>query len=140
MIVRTAKMSLSVLWLIAIAPLILILILRQMSGFYNTPNTDLKDVWSWVSQFVLPGLTLMAGAWTVSSSPADGGPVENPIVFWIAVGMSAFYLAVLYVVVALQAGTDQPWPETFKQSALYLGIVQGAVIGVVGKFFIESGR
>src|SRR5215469_16682766 len=120
MIVRTAKMSLSLLWLVAVAPLILILILRQMEGFYDVPDTDPKDVWSWVSQFVLPGVTLMAGAWTVSTSSADRGPVENPAVFWIAIGMSAFYLAVLYVVVATQATTTQPWPETFKQSALYL--------------------
>jgi hypothetical protein len=47
------------------------------------------------------------------------------MMFWIAVVMSAFYLAVLYVVIASQTATDQPWPETFKQSALYLGIIQG---------------
>jgi hypothetical protein len=140
MIVRTAKMSLSLLWLVAVAPLILILILRQMEGFYDIPSTDPKDVWSWVSQFVLPGVTLVAGAWTVSTSSADKGPVGNPSVFWIAMGMSAFYLVVLYLVVALQAGSSAPWPETFKQSALYLGIIQGAVIGIVGKFFIESAR
>jgi hypothetical protein len=133
-------MSLSLLWLTAVAPLILILILRQLGGFYDIPNTDPKDVWTWVTQFVLPGVTLVAGAWTVTTPASDKKKIGNPTGFWIAVGMSAFYFAVLYVVIASQAGSSQPWPETFKQSALYLGIIQGVVIGVVGKFFIETGR
>ena len=140
MIVRHAKMSLSMLWMFAVAPILLILILRQLDGFYDTPNTDPKEVWNWVSQFVLPGITLVAGAWTVSASPSDQKPIDNSWVFWAAIGMSAFYFIVLYLVIGLQGATQQPWPETFKQSALFLGIIQGAVIAVVGKFFIESAR
>ena len=140
MIVRHAKMALSLLWMLAAAPILLILILRQLQGFYDTPNTDPKEVWNWVSQFVLPGVTLVVGAWTVSASPSDQRPIDNPWVFWAAIGMSAFYFIVLYLVVGLQGTTQQPWPETFKQSALFLGIIQGAVIAVLGKFFIESAR
>src|SRR5262245_24485063 len=138
--VRNAKMSLSLLWLLAAAPLLLILIVRQLQGFYDAPNTDPKEVWNWVSQFVLPGFTLIAGAWTVSASPSDSKTVENSWVFWAAIGMSVLYLVILYLVVALQAGSQLPWPETFKQSALFLGLIQGVVIAVLGKFFIESAR
>lgn len=140
MIVRNAKMILSACWLAAAAPLLLILIVRQLQGFYDVPSTDPKEVWNWVSQFVVPGVTLIVGAWTVSASPSDAKPVDHPWVFWAAISMSAFYFVVLYLVVALQAGSPQPWPETFKQSALFLGIIQGVVIAVVGKFFIESAR
>jgi hypothetical protein len=140
MTIRKAKMCLSVLWLCAIAPLLLILIYRQLNGFYDAPNTDHKEVWSWVSQFVLPGATLLAGAWTVSASSSEKRRIANTWVFWLAIGMSLFYFAVLYLVVSAQASSQQPWPETFKQSALFLGIIQGALIGVLGKFFIETAK
>jgi hypothetical protein len=135
--VRSSKMWLSIGWLAVVTPLLIILILRQLNEFYGN---DPKEVWSWVSQFVLPGLTLLAGAWTVSASPSDQKPLDNPAVFWVALILSIFYLGVLYLVVATQATSNVPWGEVFKQSALYLGLIQGLVIAVLGKFFIESGR
>jgi hypothetical protein len=138
--VSKAKMCLSLFWLVAIAPLLFILILRQLNGFYDDSKSDPREVWNWVSQFVLPGLTLIAGAWTVSASPSDEKPVAHQWVFWAAVGMSMFYVAVLYLVIGMQATSALPWPETFKQSALYLGLIQGALIAVLGKFFIEAAK
>jgi hypothetical protein len=137
MTVRGAKLRLSIGWMAALAPLVVILVLRQLDGFYGD---DPKDVWSWFSQFVLPALTLLGSAWTVSASPNDQKPIDNPTVFWIATALSVFYLVLLYVVIGNQASSSQPWAEQFKQSALFLGIFQGLVIGVLGKFFIESGR
>lgn len=136
MTVRTAKFCLSIGWLILALPLIGILVMRQLNGFYGP---DPKDVWGWFSQFVLPGLTLLAGAWTVSAAPNDGKPLENPVVFWVAVILSVFYLGLLYLIVADQFGASNPL-DMLKQSALFLGIVQGLLIGLLGKFFIESGR
>jgi hypothetical protein len=137
MTVRGAKLWLSVGWMGAVAPLIVILVLRQVNGFYGA---DAKEVWSWFSQFVIPALTLLAGAWTVSASPADQNQIGNPMVFWIAVFLSIFYVALLYVVIGSQPWSTLTWQEQFKQSALFLGVIQGLVIGVVGKFFIESSR
>lgn len=137
MSVRGAKLWLSIGWMAALAPLVVILVLRQLDGFYGD---DPKEVWSWFSQFVLPALTLLGGAWTVSASPNDQKTIDNPTVFWIATALSAFYLVLLYVVIGNQASSSLPWAEQFKQSALFLGIFQGLVIGVLGKFFIESGR
>jgi hypothetical protein len=137
MTVRNAKSWLSIGWLCAVGPLLTILVLRQLYGFYGS---DPKDVWNWFSQFALPALTLLGGAWTVSASPSDQKPIDNPMVFWIAVVLSVFYIAFLYMVVGIQAFSTQSWSEVFKQSALFLGILQGLVIGVLGKFFIESSR
>ena len=102
MTVRGAKLSLSIGWLIAVGPLIIVLVLRQLNGFFGS---DLKEVWNWFSQFVLPGLTLLGGAWTVSGSPNDQKEVDNKPVFWVAVALSGFYLILLYLVVASQVGT-----------------------------------
>jgi hypothetical protein len=137
MTVRNAKLWLSVGWMCALGPLVVILVLRQLDGFYGN---DAKDVWGWFSQFVLPALTLLGGAWSVTASANDSKPIENPIVFWIAAGLSVFYLVLLYVVIGKQPLSAMPWQDQFKQSALFLGVFQGLVIGVLGKFFIESGR
>jgi len=137
MTVRGAKLWLSGGWMAAMAPLVIILILRQLDGFYGS---DPKEVWSWFSQFVLPALTLLGGAWTVAAAPSDQKQIDNTIVFWVAVAMSAFYIVLLYVVIGKQPTSPLPWQDQFKQSALFLGIIQGLVIGVLGKFFIESSR
>ena len=137
MTVRGAKLLLSIGWICALAPLVVILILRQLDGFYGS---DAKEVWNWFSQFVLPALTLLAGAWTVSVSPNDQKPVENSTVLWVAGAFSIFYVLLLYVVIGRQPWSDLPWREQFTQSALFLGVIQGLVIGVLSKFFIESGR
>lgn len=136
MTVRGAKSWLSLGWLIAVGPLMFILVARQLNGFFGS---DPKDVWNWFSQFVLPALTLLGGAWAVSASPNDQKQIDNPMVFWVAAVLSAFYLALLYMVVGSQTGASQPLAQ-LKDSALFLGILQGLVIGVLGKFFIESGR
>jgi cation transport ATPase len=137
MTVRQAKSWLSIGWMVIILPLVFILVLRQLNGFYGN---DPKDVWSWFSQFVLPALTLLAGAFTVSASPNDQKPVENPMVFWAAVALSVVYIALIYLVIGHQTASAQPWSEEFKESALFLGVIQALVIGVLGKFFIESSR
>lgn len=137
MTVRGAKLWLSVGWTVAMAPLVIILILRQLDGFYGN---DAKEVWSWFSQFVLPALTLLAGAWTVAASSSEQKQIDNTVVFWIAAAMSIFYIVLLYVVIGKQPTSPLPWQEQFRQSALFLGIIQGLVIGVLGKFFIESNR
>jgi hypothetical protein len=136
MTVRAAKFWLSIGWLLCIGPLVIILVLRQQSGFFGHEQ---KDVWNWFSQYVLPGLTLLGGAWTVAASPNDQKVLDNRIVFWVAVVLSLFYLGLLYLVVASQFGAAQP-VEQLKDSGLFLGIIQALVIGVLGKFFIESGR
>jgi hypothetical protein len=136
MTVRNAKSWLSIGWLMAVGPLMIILVLRQLNGFFGS---DPKDVWSWFSQFVVPALTLLGGAWTVSASSNDQKEIDNPMTFWVSVMLSVFYLALLYLVVGSQVGSMQPLSQ-LKDSALFLGILQGLVIGVLGKFFIESGR
>lgn len=136
MTMRLAKSWLSIGWLVAVGPLMIILVLRQQNGFFGT---DPKEVWNWFGQFVLPALTLLGGAWSVSVSPNDQKPIDNPMVFWVAVVLSIFYLTLLYLVIASQVGSSQPLSQ-LKDSALYLGLIQGLVIGVLGKFFIESSR
>lgn len=136
MTVNRAKACLSIGWLIAVGPLVITLVLRQQSGFFGS---DPKEVWGWFGQFVLPSLTLLGGAWSVTASPNDAKEIGNPMIFWVAIVLSAFYLGLLYLVVANLVGSSEPLTQ-LKNSALFLALLQGLVIGVLGKFFIESGR
>ncbi len=137
MTVHKAKTWLFIGWACAVAPLMIILVMRQLSGEYGN---DAQDVWNWFSQFVLPTLTLLIGAFTVSAAPSDHKPLDHPMLFWVAAALSLFYIGLLYVVVGKQVFTTLTYQEYFKQTALFLGLIQAVVIGVVGKFFIESGR
>lgn len=135
MTVRTAKLSLTVLWGLAVIPLLLILVLRQLAGFFEA---DGQVAWTWVAQYVLPGVTLIGGAWTVAE-PADVGHGRvSPVVFWGAFVLSAFYLVLLFLVLAALAhGSIR---QTVEGSGLFLGLIQGVVVGWLGKFFIEAKR
>jgi len=128
---RPATTSLSVL------PLLLILVIRQLNGFYGA---DAKAAWTWVAQYLFPPLTLIAGAWSVTASPGDRSKMSSPVIFWGAVFLSLFYIVVLYLVIGAQAGGEQTWQAVFEQSGLFLSLFEAFIIGWLGKLFIEIKR
>jgi hypothetical protein len=135
MTIKTAKIALSLVWVIGAIPLLLILILRQLVGFYDP---DPKAAWTWAAQFLFPNLTLIGGAWSVAASPGENGPISSSIVVWGAMVLSGFYLVVLYLILGVQALSTRPWQTIFEQSALFLGLLNALVVGWLGKFFVQS--
>lgn len=137
MTVKKAKTALTMLWVIVTMPLLLLLIMRQLNGFYGT---DAKAVWTWAAQYLFPPLTLIGSAWAVAQTPGEGKRIAAPIVFWVAIVMSLAYLCALLLVAGAQAGEGQSWQSVFEQSGLFLSLFQALLIGWLGKFFIESRR
>ena len=135
MTVRTAKIALTALWGVAVIPLLLILVLRQLAGFFGD---DVQAPWTWAAQYVSPSLTLIGGAWTVSTNPEDDKALTSSVVFWGAMVLSGFYLVVLYLVLAAQVHGSVK--AVMESSGLFLGLIQGLVVGWLGKFFIEAKR
>jgi hypothetical protein len=135
MTIKTAKLTLTALWAAAAIPLLFILILRQINGFYGD---EPQAAWTWAAQFVFPNLTLIGGAWTVTEPPEDTKPSCSGIVFWGAVIVSAFYISILYIVLGTHVGGSGR--SSFEQSSLFLGLIQSLVVGWLGKFFIEAKR
>jgi hypothetical protein len=133
MTVKSAKIVLTALWGVGAIPLLSILVLRQLNGFYGD---QAQAAWSWAAQFLFPNLTLIGGAWSVAASPDEDKPLGSSIVFWGAVVASAFYLAVLYVVLGAHASGSMR--SSLEQSGLFLGLIQALVVGWLGKFFIEA--
>lgn len=128
MTVKTAKAAITALWGFAAIPLLLILIIRQLNGFYGS---DAQAVWAWAAQFLFPILTLIGGAWSVAGSPQDNTLLSSKVLFWGAVVLSIFYLLVLYVILGIHT------IKVFEESGMFLGVLQALVVGWLGKFFIE---
>lgn len=135
MTVKTAKIMLTLVWGLAAGMLLLILILRQLSGFYGANPTF---VWSWAAQYLFPALTLIGAGWSVGHSPNESKPVANVVVLWIALAMSIFYLAVLFLQLGFRPSDGKSWHLLFEESGLYLGLILTVVIGFLGKFFIDA--
>ena len=137
MTIKTAKLSLSLLWVVAAIPLMFLLIMRQLNGDFGDNS---KAVWTWAAQFLFPNLTLIGGAWSVAASPNDDKPMSSVFVFWAAIALSLFYIVVLYLVLGAQEASSAAPQTVYEQSALFLVLIQALIIGWLGKFFVESGR
>jgi hypothetical protein len=136
MTTKRARIVVTVIWVAGALPLLTLLILRHLSGFYGP---DAKGVWAWAAQFVFPNLTLIAGAWSATPSAENDALPASTIVFWGAVILSLFEIVILFLVLGSQSGGTAP-QVVFEQSALFLGLLQALLIGWLGKFFIDGRR
>jgi hypothetical protein len=82
-------------------------------------------------------MTVIVGAWTVKTA-ADKEILRAPYVFWGAIGISTFYLLIVFLSVLYEPLTGLPWQQALHESSLYLSLVQGLAVGVLTKFFVES--
>lgn len=138
MTIGRARAALSLLWVGAGGPLLLLMVARSVTGFYGKDNNELLEVWAWVATLLLPMLGLIVAAWSAGGSHGDDKPVRSMAVFWGALLFSAFYLATLYLVVVLEPPAPDPWATVFRTSGWYLGFFQALVVAAIGKFFIEN--
>lgn len=137
MTVRTARAALSLVWLLAMAPLVLQLVYRSAVGFYKG---DIIELWSWMSQLLFPVVALIISSWSVEEVQGDTHVIRSPFVFWGALLLSVMYIGSLYLVVIVEPLAENDWVSVFRSSGVYLGFIQGIVVLALGKFFIENVR
>jgi hypothetical protein len=58
--------------------------------------------------------------------------------FRLSIGLSAFYLLLILLSILIQPFTPLPPLQLMQQSNLWLGPLQGLVVGAMGAFFIKS--
>jgi hypothetical protein len=133
--VARARGALSGCWLLGIAPLLLLMVARSVTGFYKG---EIIELWSWLVQLLFPVLGIITASWSVGGTHADDVDVKSPSVFWFTLGCSVFYLIAIYMVVFLEPGSEENWVTVFRNSGIYLGFIQGIVVTALGKFFIEN--
>jgi hypothetical protein len=138
MTIGRARASLSLLWVFAGGPLLLLMVARSVTGFYGKESGELLEIWAWVATLLLPMLGLIVAAWSAGGAQGDDKPVRSTVVFWGAFLFSVFYLFTLYLVVALEPPAPDPWANVFRTSGWYLGFFQALVVAAIGKFFIEN--
>lgn len=138
MTIGRARATLSLLWVFAGGPLLLLMVARSVSGFYGKESGELLEVWAWIATLLLPMLGLIVAAWSAGGAHGDEQPVRSMAVFWGAVLFSVFYLSTLYLVVALEPPAPDSWINVFRTSGWYLGFFQALVVAAIGKFFIEN--
>jgi hypothetical protein len=133
----SARKQLAVLWLLAAAPLTVILIVQTGSGKYGEQP---GRAWAWFVPTVIPTLTLvLATLGSHAFQHPDRKVKVDRFFFRLTVGVSAFYLLAVAAVLLGQPfvnGTPLDW---FERSSLFLGPLQGITAGVMAIFF-ESSR
>ncbi len=133
---RTCKVRLATLWLVACGIAFLLLVLQTIFGKYDG---QADAAWGWLLPSVMPTLSLIIGVLVVDSR-GEGSARRNAdrFMFRVAFGLSAAYLLVVLTIILAQPLTQLPALELMRQSNLYLGPLQGLVAAALGAFFIKS--
>ncbi len=133
---RTCKVRLATLWLIASGIAFLLLVLQTIFGKYDG-QTDVA--WGWLLPSVMPTLSLIVGVLVVDSkSERSAQRTADRFMFRVAFGLSTAYLLVVLTIILAQPLTQLPALELMRESNLYLGPLQGLVAAALGAFFIKS--
>lgn len=136
MTVGRARGVLSILWIVASAPLLLMAVAWTVLS--KTVSWEL--VWSWLAPLIGPQLSIIIAVWSSAGISNDETPVKSASVFWGTIIISAVYFAALYAVVFLSPLSDNSFEDLLKKSGWYLAFIQGFANIALGKFFIESQR
>ena len=126
---------LTMLWLIGGGASFLLLFIQATGGKHDATVSE------WLLPAIVPTLTLMIGALvtlSMAAKPKEGEepPTSDRFLYRVAMGMSAFYLLLLFVVLVQSAFGDIK--ETIKSVGLMITSVQGLVGLALGAFFVKK--
>jgi len=123
-------------WLIGLSPIILLMAIRSLAGGFLGSE---QAAWAWFVPMFLPTLSLMIGAYSsvALKEPSSSSTVDKTF-FYISLGCSIFYLAMLLSVVLYQPFADAPALDTFSRSSVFLSVIQGMSTACIGGFFVSQ--
>ena len=113
--------------------LLLILLLIVLSLQPALFGDDVEKAWQWFLPNLVPAMTMVGFTAYVSPAPADPG-TRN--LFPLALGVSAFYLAILTLSVVGTLFTPRPL-DFLTRSSLWLAPLQGFALAGLGVFFVK---
>jgi hypothetical protein len=134
MTVGRARAGLAVLWIAS--SLLMFVILAAMTVFQRFKEWDM--VWNWYLPLTCPIVGLIITTLTFSNTRIHNKTVKDAWVYWIAVGLSIVYIVCIFGIVLLQPITGGNLGTLMKSSGWYLGVLQGFVSAMIGKFFVEN--
>jgi len=128
-----AQTNLTIIWLAISGFILAILIILTIRGKYEGIE---ETVWKWAGKFILPTLTIIIGVYLGEMQKKTERRMIEKVFYKIVFWLSAFYLAIIALIIFLLPGTN--YEETLNESELYLVLLQGLVGLAMGFFFVKS--
>lgn len=131
---KFCQQRLTILWLIGGGASFLLLFIQSASGKHDASVSD------WLLKAIIPTLTLMIGALvtlSIAAKPKEGEapPTSDKFLYRVAMGLSGFYLLLLFIVLLQSASADIN--KTIENVGLMITSVQGLVGLALGAFFVK---
>lgn len=123
------------IWVLGGLPLLVIVIVQIVLGRY--PDGFQTPI-GWLSTLLFPSWSIIFAVLTVGKTKASIRPVHHKSLFYISALISVVYIISLYLIMFLGVYSPGGLSSALQNSAFYMGVFQSFVIGVVGKFFLES--
>lgn len=133
---RLARLRLARIWFPAIGVLFLVLVVQSLTFVHGD---EVQQVFSWALPNFLPTISLMMSVFAQDALVSDKQSVDKVKVrsffLSIATWLSLFYLALLFIVIFAASVSGGRPLDTFEISSIFLGPIQGLVVGALGVLF-----
>jgi len=130
------RTRLAALWLGAAALIFLTLVIQSLRLVYGA---GVQEVWGWILPTLMPSLGMIVTVLGYTAlDPALGATVVRKSYFTLAFWLSASYLALVFVTIAIQPFSPANPIELMRMSNLWLGPFQGLVASALGVLFVSK--
>jgi hypothetical protein len=139
--IKTARIILSLTWLIGGLPLLAIVPFQSISDAYGETSTSWDKGYLWLMPLLFPPLSMIVGSWLVGKNNIDEEPISSVWLLVLTLLLSATFLFIIWGAIFVGAFkyNHQNWDQIFRSTTLYLSVgLQPIVTVALTKFFIEN--
>lgn len=129
------QQHIALLWFCGGAVAFLILMAQSIAGTWGQWTSD---AWSWLLPTILPTLTLMIATFAAEANSAVKKEEVNLFSYWLCLGLSAFYLICVLVIIGAANIVPMKPLDLMKMSSFWLAPLQGLLSGIIGVFFVKG--
>lgn len=133
---RSARLQLAQIWFPSAGALFLILVIQS---FMLVHGDEVQQVFSWALPNFLPTVSLMVSVFAQDALAGDEQEVDKVFVrssfLIIAKWLSLFYVVLLFITVFAASVTGERPLNTLEMSNIFLGPIQGLLVGALGVLF-----
>lgn len=116
----------------------LLFVFILIQTFFGRYGTQPEKAWTWLLPTIMPTLSLITGV-LVAKKPSDNPDQSpDPFLFRLAMTLSIFYLAVVFMTLLLAPLSELTIYELMAKSNLWLAPMQGLVTASLGVFFTQK--
>ena len=136
--VRTARSVLSITWVVASVPVILIVSFQGFNQVYGPDNWD--KGWLWIMPLLFPVLGIILASWSVGHSQYDNLEMSSNYVFLLTMLLSCVYFVILYagIIAGSLVYRHSNWDFIMRSTGWFLSVFQALISIAITKFFIEN--